>query len=192
MFWQNAFANLLGSFAAALFTWFLVTRVYEISRSKKAKGELLAVSYALILREIDACSILCREHIDGAPSHISASGPITQAWETLHSTEAFKYFSHRLSEKLVKYYSLVFRLKANIELSQLLFAMHGIPVAGASPMAAVQQRLRSLENQVCMDLNRLELQLRSVLDGEVSNLSKKEKIIFKEAYERPPSAGEPQ
>ena|SRR5258707_6380051 len=190
MFFQNALANFLGSFIAAIVTWFLVTRFYEISRSKKAKGELLAVSYALILREIDACSILCREHTGAAPSCISASGPVTQAWETLHSTEAFKYFSHKLSEKLVKYYSLIFRLKANIELSQLLFAMHGTPVAGASPMAVVQQRLRGLENKVCRDLERLESQLRSVLDGEVSKLSKKEKVIFKEAYERPPSAGE--
>src|SRR5208283_1383781 len=182
MFWQNALANLVGSFIAALLTWLWVSRVYEISRSKKAKGELLAVSYALILREIDACSVLCREHIGAAPSQISASGPITQAWETLHSTEAFKYFSHRLSEKLVKYYSLVFRLKANIELSQMLFAMHGTPVAGASTMASVQQRLRSLENQVCIELNGLESHLRPVLDGEVSKLNEKERIIFKEAY----------
>src|SRR5258707_14671090 len=190
MFLQSALANFLGSLLAALFTWFLVTRFYEISRSKKAKDELLAVSYALIKREIDACSGLCREHVNAPITHISASGPITQAWETLHSTEAFKYFSPRLSEKLVKYYSLIFRLKVNIEFSQMLFAMHGTPVAGASPMAVVQQRLRGLENKVCRDLERLESQLRSVLDGEVSKLSKKEKVIFKEAYERPPSAGE--
>jgi len=189
MFWQNALSNFVGSFIAALFTWFLVTRIYEISRSKRATGELLAVSYALILREIDACSMLCRRHIDAAASVISASGPITQAWETLHSTEVFKYFSHKLSEKLVKYYSLIFRLKANIELSQLLFAMHGTPVAGASPMAAVQQRLRSLENQVCTELNGFEPQLRSVLDCEISKLSSKQQIIFREAYEKPPSAG---
>jgi hypothetical protein len=190
MFWQNALANFVGSFIAALFTWFLVTRFYEISRSKRAKGELLAVSYALILREIDACSILCREHLNATATHISASGPITQAWESLHSTEAFKYFSHRVSEKLVKYYSLIFRLKADIELSQLLFAMHGTPVAGASAMAAVQQQLRRMENEVCIGLNRLEPQLRSVLDGEISKLNERERIIFEEAYERPPSAGE--
>ncbi len=189
MFFQNALANFLGSFLAAIATWFLVTRFYDISRSKKAKGELLAVSYALIKREIDACSILCREHVKAPMSYISASGPITQAWETLHSTEAFKYFSPVLSEKLVKYYSLIFRLKANIELSQTLFATRGIPVAGADPMAAVQQRLRHLENEICRNLVSLEPQLRAVLDGEISRLGEKERSIFKQAYEEPPLQG---
>ena len=184
MFLQSALANFLGSLLAALFTWFLVTRFYEISRSKKAKDELLAVSYALIKREIDACSGLCREHVNAPITHISASGPITQAWETLHSTEAFKYFSPSLSEKLVKYYSLIFRLKVNIEFSQMLYATKGMPVPGADPMAGVWQRLRELEKRVCGDLISLESQLRSVLDSEVSKLSDREKSIFKEAYEQ--------
>ena len=188
IFIQNAFANFLGSLLAALVTWFLVTRFYEISRSKKAKSELLAVSYALIKREIDACSILCREHLKASVDQISASGPITQAWETLHSMEAFKYFSAMLSEKLVKYYSLIFRLKANIELSQTLFATRGMPVAGAEPMAAVKQRLRHLENDVCRGLVGLESQLRVVLDCEISRLGEKEMSIFKQAYEEPSSA----
>src|ERR1022692_2305303 len=121
MFLKNVFANFLGSLAAAIAVWWLVTRVYEISRSKRNKNELLAISYALIKREIDAASHFCQDHVRARIDEISASGPITQAWETLHSMEAFKYFSPTLSAKLVKYYSLLFRLKANLEMEQMLF-----------------------------------------------------------------------
>jgi hypothetical protein len=183
MFLQSTFANFLGSFMAALVTWLVVARVYDISRSKKTKDELPAVSYALIKREIDACSGFCRQLINAQPTEILASGPITQAWQTLHSMEAFKYFPPKLSEKLVKYYSLIFRLKANIEMSQMLYATAGVPVPGADPMAGVQQRLRNLEDGVCKDLIALELQVRSVLDCEVSRLKTKGRRIFKEAYE---------
>jgi|SRR5882762_6605347 len=184
MFFRDAFANFIGSLLAALVTWFLVARIYEISRSKKDKGELLAVSYALIKREIDACSQYCREHLKATITEISASGPITQAWETLHSTEAFKYFSPRLSEKLVKHYSLVFRLKANVEMAQMIFATRGVPAAGAGSIVAVQQRLREFENRVCQDLIALEPQLLSVLDSEVLRLGNGQRVIFEEAYEK--------
>jgi hypothetical protein len=50
---------------------------------------LLAV-YALIKRELDACSRLRQDYMNAPVVEISASGPITQAWETLHSMEAFK------------------------------------------------------------------------------------------------------
>jgi hypothetical protein len=190
MFLQNALANFLGSLFAAMVTWFLVTRFYEISRSKKAKDELLAVSYALIKREIDACSEFCRSHLGATINQISASGPITQAWETLHSTEAFRYFSPKLSEKLVKYYSLVFRLKANIEMMQLLYATGGAPVAGASPMAGVLQRLRSLEHEVCVEMLKLEPQLQSVLTGEIGKLADGQKDVFNEAYEKRPGSAQ--
>jgi hypothetical protein len=186
MFLENAFANFLGSLAAAVVVWWLVTRVYEISRSKRNKNELLATSYALIKREIDAASQLCQDHVRASVNQISASGPITQAWDTLHSMEAFKYFSPTLSEKLVKYYSLLFRLKANLEMEQMLFANHGVPVPGADPMASVHQRLRGLENHLCTELLSLETQLQSVLDNAVSKLGKKEKCMFEEAYEKHP------
>ncbi len=182
MFLKNALANFLGSLAAAVVVWWLVTRVYEISRSKRNRNELLAISYALIKREIDAASQLCRDHVDARIDQLSASGPITQAWETLHSMEAFKYFSPTLSEKLVKYYSLLFRLKANVEMEQMLFANHSVPVPGADPMAGVLQRLRGLENRVCGDLLSLETQLQSTLDKAVSKLGKREKAMFNEAY----------
>jgi hypothetical protein len=186
MFLKNVFANFLGSLAAAVVAWYLVTRFYEISRSKRNKNELLAVSYALIKREIDAASQLCQDHISARSGQISASGPITQAWETLHSMEAFKYFSPTLSEKLVKYYSLVFRLKENVRMSQMLFANRGVPVPGADPMAGVSQKLRGLENQVCKELLSLESQLQSALDNAVSKLGKREKGMFEEAYEKRP------
>ncbi len=183
MFLQSTFANFLGSFVAAILTWWLVAHVYEISKSKTAKDELLAVSYALIKRELDACSRLCRDYMNAPVAEISASGPITQAWETLHSMEAFKYFSPKLSEKLVKYYSMIFRLKANIEMSRMLYATTGVPVPGADQMARVWQRLRELERRLCGELIGLEPQLRVVLDCEVSRLKTKGKRIFKEAYE---------
>lgn len=186
MFLQNAVANFIGSLGAAVVVWFLVTRVYDISRSKRNRNELLAVSYALIKREIDASSQLCRDHVRANIDQISASGPITQAWETLHSTEAFKYFSPELSEKLVKYYSLLFRLKANIEMEQMLFANRGVPVPGADPMAGVLQGLRTLQNQVCTELLSLETQLQSALDDAVSKLGKREKGMFERAYEKRP------
>jgi hypothetical protein len=184
MLLQNILANFLGSLLAALVVWFCVTRIYEFSRSKKDKNELLAVSYALIKREIDACAGFCRGHLKATPTQISASGPITQAWETLHSMEAFKYFSPRLSEKLVKYYSMIFRLRANVEMMQMLFANRGVPVAGADPMAGVLQRLRNIENQVCTELLSLEPSLQAALEVEISKLGKRQKTIFDEAYEK--------
>ena len=185
-FWQSALANFLGSLAAAFLIWFLVTRVYDISKSKKDRGELLATSYALIKREIEAAKGYCEEHMGATLDQISASGPITQAWETVHSMEAFKIFPPKVCEKLVKYYSLLFRLKANVEMMQMLFANRGMPVPGADPIAGVLQRLRDIENQVCKELLSLEPQLQSALDGEVSKLPKRGKTIFDEAYERNP------
>jgi hypothetical protein len=186
MFLKNAFANFLGSLAAAVVVWWLVTRVYEVSRSKRSTNELLAISYALIKREIDAASQWCKDHVKAGIDELSASGPITQAWETLHSMEAFKYFSPTLSEKLVKYYSLLFRLKANVELEQNIFASHGVPLAGADPMAGVLQTLRGLENEVCSNLLDLEARLQPALDHAVSMLGKREKAMFAKAYEKQP------
>jgi hypothetical protein len=186
MFLENMLANFLGSLAAALVLWLLVTNVYEISRSKKNKDDLMGVSYGLIKREIDAASQFCRDHVSAGIDYISANGPITQAWETLHSMEAFKYFPPTLSEKLVKYYSLLFRLKENVEMEQMLFANRGVPVPGADPMAVVQQNLRSRENLVCRDLLSLESRLQSAIDSEVLKLGKTGRHIFEEAYEKRP------
>jgi hypothetical protein len=184
IFLRDALANFLGALFAAFFIWVLITRFYEISRTKKATNELLAVSYALIKREIDDCSTFCRGHLNATISEISASGPITQAWETLHSTGAFRYFSPRLSEKLVKHYSLVFRLKANVEFAQILFATHGVPVAGASPLAGVLQRLHVLENGVCTQLLSADVEPQALLGHEISRLADKQQSIFKQAYEK--------
>ena len=123
---------------------------------------------------------LCRDHLNAKIDQISASGPITQAWETLHSMEAFKYFS------LVKHYSLLFRLKENLEMERMLFANRGVPVPGADTMAGVIQRLRGLENGVCHELIELEPQLQSALNEAVSKLVKREKDMFDAAFEKHP------
>jgi hypothetical protein len=51
---------------------------------------------------------------------------------------AFKHFAPQLSEKLVKYYSLLFRLKANIELEQALYVNRplAVPRANEPPWVA--------------------------------------------------------
>jgi hypothetical protein len=111
VFWQNALANFLGSLLAATVLWFVITKWYELPKSKRENRELLAVSYGLFKRELDAAVSYCAGLKGAGPDQVSVSLPITQAWETLHSTEAFKYISPVISEKLVKCYSMIFRLK---------------------------------------------------------------------------------
>jgi hypothetical protein len=185
-FIQSALANFVGSFLAAMLIWFLITRTYELSKSKKEKRELLATSYALIKREIDAASTYCDEHTQARPDQVSASGPITQVWDTLHSMEAFKYFPPTVSEKLVKYYSLLFRLKKNIDFEQMLLLGEVMPLSGDNPYRTLRERTNALDRQVANEVIRLTPVLQATLDNEIEKLKSREKRIFDKAYEKNP------
>ena len=185
-FLESAIANLVGSFFAGVLILLLAKNFYELPKSKKEAQGLLAVSYGLIKREIDAASEACKGLI-GAPAHeLPASGPITQAWETLHSMGAFRYFSPKLSEKLVKYYSLLFRLNANIEFEQALYLSKSNPVPDVISPPGIAGNTRALEIQVCTELNALEPQLRAALEAEIAKLRPREGQIFSDAYEKMP------
>jgi uncharacterized membrane protein len=67
-FWGRALANFLGSFADAALIFLLVQWIYELPRSKAEVRKLLAVSYGLIKRELDAASGACTELLS-PPSH---------------------------------------------------------------------------------------------------------------------------
>jgi hypothetical protein len=72
-----------------------------------------------------------------------------------------------------------------VELEQTLLTNCGVHVPGTDPTAAVLQRLRALENQVCTELRTIEARLRPVLDDAVSKLGKKENRMFEDAHEKP-------
>jgi hypothetical protein len=188
-FWGRALANFLGSFADAALIFLLVQWIYELPRSKAEVRKLLAVSYGLIKRELDAASGACTELLS-TPSHeLPAAGPITQAWETLQSTGAFKYFSPQLSESLVKYYSLLFRMKANIELEQAMYVNRplAVPLANAPPWVA-PGNIRAIERGVCLELHEIEPRLRDALEAEIAKLDTDERKIFDDTYEPMPTS----
>ena len=186
-FWGSALANFVGSFAAAGLIFLVVKRYYELPKTKAEAHRLLAVSYGLIKREIDAASFACEELLKFRPDQMSASGPITQAWETLQSMGTFKYISPQLSEKLVKYYSLLFRLQANIELEHKLYVnLTDAPSTANAPLQA-PGNIRAIEHALCLELRELEPRLRRALEDEIEKLGKDEKKIFNEAYEPMPT-----
>jgi len=187
-FWLNALANLLGSLGAGLVIWAIVTKLYELPKRRKDVRGLLAVSYGLVRREMDAAHKYCEEYLSARSGQISASGPITQAWDTLHSMGAFQHFSARLSEKLVKYYSLLFRLKDNVELGQKLFLSSGGAITTRdNTNFAVQDRLRTLAKGICEDLINFRPSVLKVLDDEILKLGKREAAVYTEAYEQMPT-----
>jgi hypothetical protein len=101
---------------------------------------------------------------------------------------AFKHFSPQLSEKLVKYYSLLFRLKANIELEQALYVNRplAVPLANA-PHWVAPGNIRVIERGVCFELRDLEPRLRDALEAEIEKLGAYEKKIFEDTYEPVPT-----
>jgi hypothetical protein len=187
-FLGNAAANFVGSFFAAWLIFLIVKRYYELPKNKTEVHELLALSYALIKRELSAAAGACAELLTTPTDQLPAAGPITQAWETVQSMGTFRYFSPQLSERLVKYYSLLFRMKANIELEQALYVNRplAVPLSNAPPWVA-PGNIRAIERGVCLELRALEPRLRDALEAQIAELRPGERKIFEEAYERMPT-----
>ncbi len=182
MLWENTLANFLGSLLAAGLLWLFITRLYELPRSKKERRELLASSYGLIKREIEAASGYCEAMSKKRPEEVSASVPITQAWETLHSTEAFRFFPPKISQRLVKCYSLLFRLKKNIELTHMLLLGQQLT---KDPYWQLRARTEQLAIGIAFEVIHMCRGIQELLDEEVRKLPQREKSIFEEAYETP-------
>jgi len=182
MFWQNALANFFGSLCAAALVWLFVTTIYELPRSKKDKRELLAVSYGLIRRELDSALDYCVALLHSRPDEISAVTPVTQAWETLHSTESFKYFPPRLTERLVMCYSLLFRLKQHVENAQFLFMTQ--PTSPSADPARLRVRSQSdqFARQVARESQEIVKGLQILIEKEVSKFDKERRQIFEDSY----------
>lgn len=183
MFWKEALANFVGSLSAAVVVWFLVTRFYELPRSKGEKRELLAISYGLIKRELDAALQYCVDLLLSRPDEISAVIPVTQAWETLHSIEAFRYLPPRVAEKLVMCYSLLFRLKGQVEFRQWLFLSDTSPSTGDVRGSRVRSQADQFAKQVAREAQEIVKRLLKLIDAEVSQLDEEQQRAFQETYE---------
>jgi hypothetical protein len=182
-FLSNALANFLGSVLAALLIWLSVKWAYDLPKSRKDRQALLALSYALIKREIEAATGYCEEHLKATIDQMSASGPITQTWEALHSMEAFKVFPPEVSKHLVKYYSLLFRLQKNVDLERMLLFGEMLPQVGENLFRRLRERTADADKQVCREVLDLTPKLQSVLNREIARLRGREKRLFLEAYE---------
>ncbi|HKM82447.1 MAG TPA: hypothetical protein VJY15_15990 [Candidatus Acidoferrum sp.] len=183
MFWKEALANFVGSLSAAIVVWFLVTRFYELPRSKGEKRELLAISYGLIKRELDAALQYCVDLLQSRPGEIYAVFPVTQAWDTLHSIETFRYLPPRVSEKLVMCYSLLFRLKGHVEFRQWLFLSNTSPSAKEVLSLRMRSQADQFAKQVARESQEIVKRLLKLIDAEVSELDEKQRRIFQETYE---------
>lgn len=185
MFWQSTVADFLGSALAGLLLWWLVTRLYDLPKSRKEKREVVAVAYGLIERELKSASIYCEDLRGSGPDKLSAVPPITQAWETLHSTEAFKFFPAEITEKLVGCYSLIFRLSKDIELSQRLFLSEGLCPAGEKQSLERLQRLRgqtdTFTKQIAETILQVHGEFDTLLKKEVNKMSASERDLFDKA-----------
>jgi hypothetical protein len=185
MLWESTLANFLGSLGAAAVVWLMVTRLYEFPRSKREKRELVSVAYALILRELEAAAVYCNDLLQMKPDEITVSLPITQAWETLHSTEAFKFFPPGVSEKLVGCYSLLLKLKKHIELTHMFLFGEQFPMSGGeNPYGRLRQGINRLADPVAREIIRLQMEFDALLRDELAKFSKKEKELYDEAYRR--------
>ncbi len=184
MFWLNALGNFFGSLAAALVIWGLVTLFYELPRSKKERRELLLVSYALAEYELQVGSTYCQGLLALPQNQIPLSIPVTQGWEILHSTGAFRAFPLQISEKLLAYYSLLFRVTKQIELAHMFQMGVMLPMSGQNPYAnQLQQALRSAR-QVAGSVPVVNNQFQELLNGQIELFGRKEKMIFDEARTR--------
>lgn len=182
MLWESTLANFLGSLGAAAVVWLVVTRLYELPRSKREKRELISVAYALIRRELEAATVYCNDLLQMGPDQISVSLPVTQAWETLHSMEAFKFFPPRVSEKLVGCYSLLFKLRKHIELTHMFLFGEKFPIAGENPYSHLRHGTTALATPVARDIIRVQKEFDALLRDELAKFSRKERESFNEAY----------
>jgi hypothetical protein len=194
-FLSSAAANFLGSLLAAAVVWWLITRFYELPRTRGEKKELLAVSYALIKRELEAASQYCSEFLASRDDQLEIALPITQGWETLHSTEAFKFLPPTITEKLVAIYSLLFRLRKDIELTHMLIFGESFPMTGENPYRRLRQGTTKLAKGVASEVQVVQTQINALLQKEFDSFGAREKEIFAQAYrtsvgtDRPKSTG---
>ncbi len=182
MFWANALANFAGSVAAAALLWFVVTRFYELPRSRKQVRELLSVSYAICKFELVFNKLYCKEVNDESEGHVPAGFPVTQAWEVLHSTGAFRYMPPQVTGKLTMVYSLLFRLRGNVEFIQAVFLKEGGSLDGPNPYTSLRTELSNLTRQVAAKILNAQDAFEQVLQVEIDKLGPSEKRIFNRAY----------
>src|SRR2546426_5499173 len=147
-FWGGVLANFLGSVLAAILIWITITWFYEVPRTRTQKHELLAVSYALLRRELQAAAQYCAQLIESNDDQVSIAVPITQSWEVLHSTEALRYLPPTVVEKVVALYSMLFRMRRNIELTQLLMLGEAFPQVGENRFRILRLRTTEIARQV--------------------------------------------
>ncbi|HEV1993295.1 MAG TPA: hypothetical protein VGR03_03090 [Candidatus Acidoferrum sp.] len=183
MFWRNALANFVGSVAAAGFLWFLVTRFYELPRSRKQARELVSMSYALLKFELVFNELYCRELLRVELGRIPAGFPVTQGWETLHSTEAFRYLPPSITGKLIVIYSLLFRLRGNVEFVHRLLLEERRPIDGPNPYSILLVEVSNLTKQVAEKILIAQSAFAQVLQNEIDKLSAEDKKVFDQAYQ---------
>lgn len=182
MFWQNALANFIGSIAAAAFLWFVITRFYELPRSRKQTKELLSVSYALVRFELVFNELYCRELMDAESGRVPAGFPVTQGWETLHSTEAFRHLPPLITGRLILIYSLIFRLRANVEFLHSVLLEEGRLTARPNAYSTLGAEVYGFTKQVAEKVLTNQKVFNDVLDSEINKLSAEEKRVFHQAY----------
>lgn len=182
MFWASALANFAGSVAAAGLIWFVVTRFYELPRSRKQVRELLSVSYALCKFELVFNQLYCKEVKDKGEGQVAAGFPVTQAWEVLHSTGAFRYLPPQVTGKLVMVYSLLFRLRGNMEFIHAVFLKEGSPPLGPNAYTSLRAELSNLTRQVAEKVLKAQDAFAQVLQLEIDGLSPSEKRMFNQAF----------
>jgi len=182
VFWQSALANFVGSVAAAGLLWFVVTRFYELPRSRKQTRELLSVSYAIVKFEMLFNELYCRELIE-KPGQSPAGFPVTQGWETLHSTEAFRQLPPPIAGKLVLIYSLLFRLHGNIEFVHRLVLEEWRPLIGPNPYSKLRAEVSGFARQVAEKILTAQAAFARALQNEIDMLSDDEKRTFEQAFQ---------
>jgi hypothetical protein len=182
VFWPNALANFVGSIVAAAFLWILVTRLYELPRSRKQVKELVSVSYALVKFELFFNELYCKELIKET-GQIAMGLPVTQGWEVLHSTEAFRYLPPQVTGRIIMLYSLLFRLRGNVEFIHRVLMEEGHPIMGQNPYAKLRAEALSLTKQVAVKVLAAQAAFSQVLQNEIDKLSGNEKAIFNQTYQ---------
>ncbi len=170
------------SVAAAGLLWFVVTRFYELPRSRKQTRELLSVSYAFVKFEMVFNELYCKELIR-EPGGIPAGFPVTQGWDTLHSTEAFLHLPPLITGKLIVIYSLLFRLRGNIEFVHRLILEEGRPVVGPNPYSILRAEVSNFTKQVAEKILTAQAAFARALQNEIEKLTGDEKRIFDQAYQ---------
>jgi len=141
------------------------------------------VSYALVKFELVFNELYCDELISVESGRIPAGFPVTQGWETLHSTEVFRHLPPPVTGKILLIYSLLFRLRGNIEFLHRILLEEQRPIVGPNPYSRLRAEVSNFTTQVAEKVLAAQNAFAQVLQDEIDKLSADEKKIFDQAYQ---------